>query len=221
MNKDSLERYDSKRAAELKAYIDERERMLDEQKGDRKEMIKLATTALENGATMDIVNKMLNSKTIEEALLYSGTSLQKPDKTKAGTPDISLTPEDRRTLIGAGLTSAAIKQIESDIQQYGLNAVLEGVDDAAQKAAIQKIFNQTQKVSMEQVKKQVTQKVAEDGLKEIYTDAELKKLADEAGISSWFSGEAADIKNYLASQEAVDHYAEVLYKRYKDAGMAI
>lgn len=62
-----------------------------------------------------------------------------PKDTSAAKP-ISLTPEDRRNLIGSGFSSQEITDIQNDINQYGIDRVLEGITDTKQKAALQKVY---------------------------------------------------------------------------------
>ena len=64
-------------------------------------------------------------------------------KTGGGT---TLTSTNQRALIGAGLSTQDIQNIESDIQKYGIDAVLQNITDPAQKQAIEKAYgvpNQT------------------------------------------------------------------------------
>lgn len=53
---------------------------------------------------------------------------------------IELSADDRRTLLGAGFTAAEISNMESEVRQFGLSKVLEGVTEAAQRSALEKVY---------------------------------------------------------------------------------
>lgn len=53
---------------------------------------------------------------------------------------IPLTTTDRQALLASGLTQAEITSIEQDINSSGLDAVLAGINNDAQKQAIQKVY---------------------------------------------------------------------------------
>lgn len=132
---------------------------------------------------------------------------------------IKLTTEDKNTLIGAGFSTADITNLQKDLAVYGADKVREGMSDS-QKSAVNKILNIKDKVTLDQVKTSVTQKVAQEGLKSEKTQEELAKLADEAGFSSFWQKESTEIENYLKSSRAREDYAKMLYERYKTAGLA-
>lgn len=135
---------------------------------------------------------------------------------------IKLTPTDKKGLLAAGFLPGEISSIESDVNKYGINKVLEGITDTKQKTAIQKVYGGTTKgnVTKAQLETTVTQKMATDGLKEALTENELKDLADQYGYSKWITGKAKDIDRFLNSPEARTAYVEMLYKQYQAAGMA-
>ena len=54
---------------------------------------------------------------------------------------IPLTTTDRQNLLGVGLSQPDITNIEKDINEYGLEAVLAGVSDSKQKSAIKKAYS--------------------------------------------------------------------------------
>ncbi len=137
-----------------------------------------------------------------------------------GAKLISLTPEKKTELLGAGLNQQDIANIESDIRKYGLDKVLEGISDTTQKKALQKAYGVKEKVTMAQLESTVTQKHAQDALKEAYTTEELKKFADDAGESSMWTGKDTDIDRWLNSDAAKKTYVKLLYEQYKSAGMA-
>jgi hypothetical protein len=120
-----------------------------------------------------------------------------------------------------GYSGDDVVSIKADIAKYGLDKVLEGVTDPDQVKAIQDIAKTVeQKVSKENIEAIVTQKSAMEGLRDTYTDDELKKLADDYGYSSFWTGKTSDIDRFLNSTEAKTVYVDLLYKQYEQAGMA-
>lgn len=137
-----------------------------------------------------------------------------------GDNTIKLTSTNKMALLSAGFSSSEISQIQNDVSQFGLDAVLEGIDEEEQKKAIQDVYGVKQKVTREQIKATVTQKVAQDGLKENYTRDELIEFAKDAGFASFWLKRDTEIENYLNSSSAKKKYAGLLYEQYKQAGMA-
>ena len=54
--------------------------------------------------------------------------------------DFPLSDDKKRVLLGANLTLPEISSIESDIKQFGISKVLEGITEPAQKKAIQDVY---------------------------------------------------------------------------------
>lgn len=150
---------------------------------------------------------------------YKGAVANATRAPKASEGDISLTTAKKTELLGAGFSQNDIKNIEDDIQAHGVDAVLEGITDPTQQKAIKDAYGVTEKVTREQVDTTVTQKAAYDGLKEAYTDQELKVLADEAGLSSMWTGKESDVERFLNDPAAKKIYADLLWEQYKAAGM--
>lgn len=138
----------------------------------------------------------------------------------SGGGTIKLGAPERQELLGSGFSSPDIVSIEQDVSKHGLTKVLEGITDPAQKAALNKVYGAKEKVTREQIEKTVTQKVAMDGLKDAYTETELKDLADQYGSSSMWTGAGSDITRFLNSADAKKVYVDLLYEQYKSAGMA-
>lgn len=137
-----------------------------------------------------------------------------------GVKPITLTPEKKTKLLGAGFSAQDVNNIEADIQKYGLDKVLEGITDTAQKKALQDAYGVKEKVTIAQLETTVTQKQAQDALKDTYTTDELKDLADKAGVWSFWTGKDSDIERWLNSEDAKKTYVKLLYEQYKSAGMA-
>ncbi len=182
-------------------------------------LAQLETLASRSGIPFSLITDALSTQyqkiTFDEALRASQEARLGADKT-----DVEITPEDKRNLLGAGFTTTEASQIASDVNQYGIDKVLEGITDPAQKKAIQKTYGVQEKVTREQIAGMVTQKMAQEGLKDTYTDDELSTLARDNGFSLWFTGKAGEVEKFLNSPKAIELYTEILYKQYKDAGMA-
>ena len=77
------------------------------------------------------------------------------------------------------------------------------------------------RASILEVAKSTSQNDVENYLKSTYTHAELFGLARGAELTSFWSGEAKDVENYLASPASRKKYAELLEERYKAEGYTI
>lgn len=138
----------------------------------------------------------------------------------SGGRNVKLTTANRTKLLGAGFSSSDVVNIEKDISAHGFDAALAGVKDEKQKNALKDVYGVAKTVNKAQLTSTVTQKMAQDALKENYTEDELKAFADEAGKSSFWTGKKSDIDRWLNSPEAKAKYVDILYNQYKDAGMA-
>ncbi|HAS04859.1 MAG TPA: hypothetical protein DCR71_03755, partial [Dehalococcoidia bacterium] len=129
---------------------------------------------------------------------------------------------DKQGLLGAGFSQPDINAIENDVNQFGLNEVLKGITDQKQIDALNKVYGNTvvKKVTRPQLETTITSKVAYDGMKDAFTEKELKQFADESGDSSFWTGKGTDIERYLNSAAAKKKYIDLLYEQYKTAGMA-
>lgn len=76
-NKDALEKTDKKGADKLALYLDERKRVLEDQKEERKNTLAIAQLAAINGAPNNVVSRIASANTQEEALSNAGSWLQK------------------------------------------------------------------------------------------------------------------------------------------------
>lgn len=145
-----------------------------------------------------------------------------PKSTETSNPSSNpskLSATDRQILLGANFTSSDIPTIERDVQQYGINKVLEGISDTTQKNALRKVYGAAAKLTKDEVSASVTQKIAQEGLKGAYTQSELEKLARDNGYAG-FLGFGANVDGFLNSEKAKTVYANKLYEQYKAAGMA-
>jgi len=181
-------------------------------------LAQLATISARANIPFSLVTEALKTQYQKEQALNLAQEARLSEKST--DTDVEITPEDKRGLIGAGFTPTETAQIESDVNRYGIDKVLEGITDTTQKKAIQKAYGVTEKVSRAQLETTVTQKMAQDGLKDTYTDDELSTLARDNGFSLWFTGKAGEVEKFLASPKAKELYIDLMYQQYKDAGMA-
>ena len=142
-----------------------------------------------------------------------------------GETPVSLTPEDKRNLLGSGLNEADIKNIENDIRIGGIDKVLKGLDNESQKAAVRKIYGVEFKVitrpKLLDVARQMKPADIENFLRSRFTEDQLKTFADQAGISGFFTRKKTGIANYIASPLARQKVADLLEEQYKQTGYTI
>lgn len=75
LNQDNLNREDKKRADALQLQLQERQRLLDEQKLDKQQISTTAMEAAKSGASSSVVNSILASKSINQAISLAASSL--------------------------------------------------------------------------------------------------------------------------------------------------
>jgi hypothetical protein len=78
INKDKLSREDAKRAEALQVQLQERQRVLDEQKADKEGVHQIAMTAAQFGAPANVLNGILSSDDVSSAIGAAGAYLQDP-----------------------------------------------------------------------------------------------------------------------------------------------
>jgi len=82
-----------------------------------------------------------------------------------------------KVTIPEGFSVEDIKNIRRDVDEFGIDAVLnDPALTSTQKRAIEKVYNVQAQVTREQIESTVTQKVAQEGLKSTYTDDELSQI---------------------------------------------
>lgn len=102
-NKDALERADKKGADQLALYVQERARVLQDQKEERKGVLALAQTAAVNGAPNSVVNRIVQSGSQEQAMSLASGWLAKSGEGVSDQLYAGLTPQTAtavRTLVG-------------------------------------------------------------------------------------------------------------------------
>ena len=125
---------------------------------------------------------------------------------------ISIAPEDKRILVGAGFSTNEIANVQNDIAESGITAVLANPSlTSTQKSAIRKIYGVT-----EEERSFLTY----DYLEKYYGDAQLKDDAKAAGfrhsLTSW-STEKQNYIDYLLQQIELKRQAGMTDKEiFKD-----
>lgn len=78
MNKDALEREDKQRADRLKLQIDERNRILEDNKEQQKGIYNIMNTVSSYGAPQSVVDKLRTARSIDEAIAIASPYMQDP-----------------------------------------------------------------------------------------------------------------------------------------------
>lgn len=125
--------------------------------------------------------------------------------------DISETPgeykfanDDKGKLIDVGLSSQAITNLEANIRANGANSVLSAISDPKQKEVLQSILSGTKAEDTKQF-------LTKDYFKVLFTEEQLKKGAEEAGLRSITSSWNTEKEKYLSQLEN-------LVTQYRSAG---
>jgi len=140
-------------------------------------------------------------------------------------PITKATPEDRRTLIGGGLTDIMISNIEEGVRTIGIDAVLKDDYTDTQKVAIRKVYGVESKeitnAQLLQAAQAMKQADVENFFNARYTEDEINKFAKEAGFARFFKKRATERADYFASPKARKKLAELLGEQYKQQGFTI
>lgn len=89
-------------------------------------------------------------------------------------PIVTISPEKKQSLISAGFNAQEIDTIESDVSEFGLQAVLDGLESEEEKKAVKAIYDKS-------VNKENEVFLNEDYFKSLFGEEELQKVAKEAG----------------------------------------
>ena len=138
-----------------------------------------------------------NQKVVQNSAIY-----RKEATPTGGGTNVVITPDDKRNLLGAGFTSDEIPQIVSDMNQYGIDAVLEGVTDSNQKKALQKVYG---------VATDTEQFLSKDYFKGLFTEDQMKAAAKDAGFRGFWTGWESEKEKYL-------EYLMKTVESYRQAG---
>ena len=130
---------------------------------------------------------------------WSTINKRNSDSTKESQFTVDLTPTQRRDLIGAGLSTSQIKQIEDDVNDYGLDAVLEGFDNEEQKKAVASAYGKDVKAgvpNLTEIKSKIVTTLR--SVKDIYERDEAKTLAEQ------------NLKDALGTETLPSSFADVI-----------
>jgi len=214
---------ENKTATLLNSQYKQEQAQLDATKAFEKAQTNAVLSSMQKYPDADIsVNDTLetaNFKIQNNSAKYKKEVRQTGGTTSTGESGIPITPEDKRGLLGAGFSTNDITNIENDVNQFGVDAVLENITDQTQKKAIEKTYGVQAKVTKQQIETQVTQKVAQDSLKSTFTQEELEQLAIDNGYASFFKSKDTEVKNFLNSPKAKEVYVNSLIEQYKTAGI--
>lgn len=113
----------------------------------------------------------LNGASRQEQLdfLYGGDAIN---------PSVALTPTQERSLISAGLLAVDVQQIQQDVSEFGLDEVLAGIDDEAQRNAVAEAYGRETKTTPatpEEVKTKIVNTLT--NIKSTYTRSEAEDVA--------------------------------------------
>lgn len=113
-----------------------------------------------------------------------------------------LTDENRRALLGSGLSDSDINGVEADVAEHGIDSVLEGLTNDAQRTAVRKAYS----ANTDQ------QFLNEDYFTNLMTDDQMKAAAKEAGLRSMWSSWATEKPKYLKYlTDTVEQYRKAGY----------
>jgi len=174
-NQEQLAEIDEERTRNLALYLDERDRLINEQKEQKEQIYNIGLTAMQNGASIQESQRIMGAETREQAAMLASPYLQQKQITELDTqetvlngrrviidmqtgnvirdlgvadddpddPDITvdLTPEDERTLMGAGFNTEEISDVIRSVNDFGVSAVIEALDDPQKIQAVKDIYN--------------------------------------------------------------------------------
>lgn len=208
--KEKLTGADARRAKIIEALITTRENEISTKKNVEKEINTLAIDAAKNGAPLSVITAMRGSlDAVAAASVGAGYLKGSAESTSGdgtGIPEggAKFTPEDKQALLGAGFTPAEIVKIQADINQFGIDAVKQGMSDE-QKRAVDKVLT-----GREPEKKYLTK----DFIKTLFED--IDQSAFDAGFKKKGGGifgtgigarESADVDAFLEDQiKKVEEY---------------
>ena len=119
------------------------------------------------------------TRKLEQAGLVGAPRQEQLDFLYGGSgAKVDITPAQERTLVGVGFAGEDIAQIQQDVADFGLDTVLEGIDNEQQRTAVSEIFGREVKsepATIDEIKTKVTTTLS--GIKDVYTRGEAEDLA--------------------------------------------
>jgi hypothetical protein len=211
------------RARELKARDEARANVVAENKALENEVLSIATEAATETKDAlllkrirEAVDENGNPDPVEAQRLATAAGLGAEDDPFDVT--VKLAPEDIRDLTGAGFSTSDISSIQRDVDEFGIDAVLEGMTDQRQIAAIQNAYGVQAQVTAEQIDSLTTQKEAQVAIEKAFTDDEIEQMAIDAGFARKLLSRAKERENYLNSERARQDYIDILTEQYRTSG---
>lgn len=122
------------------------------------------------------------------------------------------TPDESKRLLAAGFNNNDISQIQADVNQYGVDKVVEGMS-AAQATAIRNVLGGTTPTQEAAAKEASKQFLTKDYFKKLYPTKTLEEEAKKAGymIKKDWARDVPDTDGYL-------RYLEQTVEVYREAG---
>lgn len=157
---------------------------------------------------------------LEQAGLSNATRQEQLDHLygKSATDGVELSPEDKRTLTGAGFSSNDISDIQKAVNDFGIDAAMEGLE-FTQIGALAKVFAVPKPTIVRKITESLTPELVKQGFEDTYSNDQLSEIARDRGYAMWLTGAQGEINKFLASDEAKTLYADLLYDEYKKAGI--
>lgn len=214
---------EKKNADIINALLDIRTKEIESEKANKKDIESVAVEAASNGAPLAVITKMRAAPNAAEAAVIGASYIKgNQESVGGGTPkldvgEIKFTSDDTQRLIASGFTPAQIKSIQSDINSYGLDSVLAGIDNDTQKKAIKNILSG---VTPTQEQNQ-TEFLNRDFLRKQFGDEALKAAASKAGLTKRISGGILGTGLFAKKEGDIDKYLDQLMtsvESYRKAG---
>lgn len=220
---------------------DERKNLLEfqmnqivEEKADKENKLKeigaIQLAAAENGAPSSVVVAIGKAGDLTGAITAAGSWIDQTIDRKGGgsgsTFGVDLSPEDERTLTGAGFSAQDIKDLRKLVAEVGVSAVLSSPElTPQQKAAVKKVYNVNDEdfFTPDSIKELVTQDVAKKWLEDTYADnnSGLQDLARSQGFASWWKTKGAEKNAFLKSENARQYVIDQYIQKARDNGLLI
>lgn len=147
-NKDAFNAKDKKATEQLERDLNERERVLTEQKETKKEILSLATEAAANGAPNTVTAQITKAETAEEALRIAGNYVGRLDRMQAQASIRSANASARNSELGAALKQQELdaiseagndpEEVQSSLEQFAFlrNTITEAQSLSGKRGAV-------------------------------------------------------------------------------------
>lgn len=221
---------------------DERKNLLEfqmnqiaEEKADTEQRLKeigaLQLAAAENGAPSSVITAIGKSNDLTGAITAAGSWIDQtidrdPNGPSSSFNTVDLSPEDERTLAGAGFSAQDIKDLQKFVAENGVNAALSSSElTPQQKAAVKKVYNVNDDdfFTIDSINELVTQDVAKQWLQDNYADDSdgLHDLARSQGYKFFFKGKKGETNKFLESSDARQYVVDQYIQKARDNGLLI